>query len=236
MNTWQQLVNDFREAMDLPIPDGPRQLTTEEAQLHIQLIRDEFEKEFVPAIQSADLIDLYDAGIDVIVYVIGALSNAGMDIDPGFREIMRSNMTKMDPETGKAIRAGFNDPSGEPQGKIMKGPNYSPPSLGVILNEMTRYGHEDTAVYKSLRIPLTLGIGGPQIGEGTLDMDHNGNLIFKGEMQDVSILPVIDHLGFSVSEISLGDDYTTEIREDGLTTVDLSEAQRIIDPRGLTNE
>lgn len=203
---WQDLVNDFRHAMDLPVPDAPRQLTGEEAEMHIQMIRDEFEKEFVPAAKGSDLIEFYDAGIDVIVYIIGAMSNAGMDIDPGFVEIMRSNMSKMDPVTKKAIRSRGVELDGEPKGKILKGPNYEPPKLGVILNEQTTYGHEDTAVYKNITIPLTLGIGGPKIGEGVLHMDHNGDVVMKGTMMDVQILPVLDHLGLQISGFSFGDD------------------------------
>ena len=203
---WQDLVNEFRKAMDLPVSDGPRQLTGDEAELHIQMIRDEFEKEFVPAARDNNLIEFYDAGIDLIVYILGAMSNAGMDVDPGFVEIMRSNMSKMDPVTKKPVRSRGVELDGEPKGKILKGAHYSPPALGKILNEQTTYGHEDDHVYKNLTIPLTLGIGGPKIGEGTLNMDHNGNLMYKGVMMDVSILPILDHLGVTVSGLSMGPD------------------------------
>lgn len=203
---WQDLVNEFRKAMDLPVSDGPRQLTGEEAELHIQMIRDEFEKEFVPFARSNNLVAFYDAGIDLIVYILGSMSNAGMDVDPGFVEIMRSKMSKMDPVTKKPIRSRGVEHDGEPAGKILKGPHYSPPKLGKILNDQTTYGHEDTAVYKNLTLPLTLGIGGPKIGEGTLHMDHNGELMFKGMMADVAILPILDHLGLSVSGVSMGPD------------------------------
>lgn len=211
MNTWQALVNEFREAMDLPVPEGPRQLTADEAEMHIQMIRDEFEKELVPALRSNDMIELYDAGIDVIVYVIGALSNAGFDLDPGFKEVMRSNMTKMDPVTGKAIRSRGEEFDGEPFGKVLKGPAYEPPRLGPIVNDMSRFGHEDNTVYRGKKIPLTLGIGGPKIGEGDIRIDHNGNMSFQGEMDvDVS-LPIIDHLGYDVSAISVGPDLGQDI-------------------------
>src|SRR6478736_8007138 len=32
MNKWQELVNEMRNAMDLPVPEGPRQLTQDEAE------------------------------------------------------------------------------------------------------------------------------------------------------------------------------------------------------------
>lgn len=214
-NNWQDMVNEFREAMDLPIADGPRALSTEEQNIHIRMIREEFEYELVPAIMSGDLIEMYDAGIDVLYYLIGFLSNAGMQIDPGFREVHASNMSKMDPVTKKAIKAGPDDPSGEPEGKVLKGSEYFEPKLGVILNDQARYGHENTSVYKSLEVPLTLGIGGPKIGTAKLDMDNNGNIEIEGVMDDVSILPVIDHLGFFVSAVSIGDDEGPELYPSG---------------------
>jgi len=200
---FQDMVNEFREAMDLPVADGPRQLTTEEQELHIKLIRDEFEKELVPAVLANDLVEIYDAGIDVMYFLIGLLSNAGMQIRPGFEEVHRSNMSKMDPETGQAIKAGLNDPSGEPVGKVLKGPNYFVPNLAIILNEQSTYGHDDQAVYKNLKVPLRLGFGGPKIGEGVLNMDHNGEVIFEGVMDNVTTLPVFDALGMEVTALSV---------------------------------
>jgi hypothetical protein len=198
MNSWQKLVIDMRNAMDLPVSEFPRTLSPEEAKLHIKMIRDEFEEEFVPAFLEQDLVEMYDAGIDVIVYVIGALSNAGFDIDPGFREIMRSNMSKFDPETGKAIKAGPNDPDGHPEGKVLKGPAYSPPNLHPIINEQFVFGPEDPTVYMTQKTPITLGIGGPKIGEGDLHMDNHGNVELQGVIFDVDVLPVIE--SFSIQD------------------------------------
>ena len=202
---FQDMVNEFRQAMDLPVPDGPRQLTTEEQELHIQLIRDEFEKELVPAILANDLVGIYDGGIDVMYYLIGLLSNAGMQIRPGFEEVHRSNMSKMDPVTGLAIKAGMDDPDGHPFGKVLKGPNYFEPRLGIILNNQSQLGHEETAVYKDVVVPLRLGFGGPKIGEGTIHMDNMGDIMFEGVMDDVSVLPVINHLGFDVTSVSINE-------------------------------
>jgi hypothetical protein len=194
MEDMQRKVIAMRNAMDLPVPDKPRTLSAAEAQLHIRMIRDEFEKEFVPAFLKQDLVEMYDAGIDVLVYLMGAMSNAGFDIEPGFNEIMRSNMSKMDPETGKAIKAVANDPSGEPEGKVLKGPAYSPPSLEPIINAQFAYGPVDNTVYRTQKTPILLGIKGPKIGEGDLYMDHNGNLDIEGVIFDVDILPQIQAL------------------------------------------
>lgn len=200
MNNWQRMVNDMREAMELPVPEVPRTLSPKEAELHIKMIRDEFEEEFVPAFLNQDLVEMADAGVDVLVYVIGALSNAGFDIDPLFREVMRSNMSKFDPVTGKAIKAGPNDPDGHPEGKVLKGPAYSPPNLAPIINEQYRFGAEDDTVYRTENTPITLGIGGPKIGEGNIHMDHNGNVTMEATLFDLDELPQIGQL--SISDVS----------------------------------
>lgn len=209
MNNWQKLVIDMREAMDLPVSERPRTLSPEEAKLHIKMIRDEFEEEFVPAFLDQDLVEMYDAGIDVIVYVIGALSNAGFDIDPGFREIMRSNMSKFDPETGKAIKAGPNDPDGHPEGKVLKGPAYSPPNLHPIINEQFVFGREDDTVYQTEKTPITLD--GRKIGEGDIHMDHNGNVTMQGVLFDLDVLPGIE-------AFSILDSYTPAVEPEILQT------------------
>lgn len=203
MNDWQQLVNDFREAMDLPISPAPRTLSKAEALLHIQMIRDEFEKEFVKYFIEQNLVEMYDAGIDMIVYILGAMSHAGMDVDPGFREVMANNMSKLDPTTGKPKRAVANDPSGEPEGKILKPDGYVPVNLAPILNDMYLYGPEDTRVYDSSKIPLTLGTGGPVVGEGDITMDHNGNLMFTGVVFDLDDLPALKQISISGHDVSV---------------------------------
>ena len=123
----------FRETFGLPVSNTPRALTQAEAELHIKLIREEFEKELVPALLEGDIVEIYDAGIDVIYYVIGMLSNAGMLLEPGFDEVQRSNMSKLDPVTGKAILSRGEELDGAPLGKVLKGPDYYVPDLRRVL-------------------------------------------------------------------------------------------------------
>lgn len=123
----------FRETFGLPVSNTPRALTQAEAELHIKLIREEFEKELVPALLEGDIVEIYDAGIDVIYYVIGMLSNAGMLLEPGFDEVQRSNMSKLDPVTGKAILSRGEELDGAPLGKVLKGPDYFVPDFRKLL-------------------------------------------------------------------------------------------------------
>lgn len=209
MEKLQRMVIEMRNAMGLEVSEEPRTLSPAEANLHIQMIRDEFEKEFVPAFLDQDLVEMYDAGIDVIVYVMGALSNAGFDIEPGFIEVMRGNMSKMDPETGLAIKAGPNDPSGEPEGKVLKGPNYVAPNLHPIINDMYKFGPSDDTVYRTTKTPLTYGVGGETIGECDIRMDHNGLVEISGVIFDPEFLPHIDTM--SMTDLS----YTVIKKVDG---------------------
>ena len=125
----------FREKFGLPNSATPRALTPEEAALHIKLVREEFEEELVPALESGDIVEIYDAGIDVIYYLLGMLANAGMDIAPGFDEVQGSNMSKLDPVTKTAILSRGPEIDGAPLGKVLKGPDYYAPDLRAVLIE-----------------------------------------------------------------------------------------------------
>lgn len=134
-NNMQQQVDEFRKTFGLPVSETPRVLTQEEAELHIKLIREEFEKELVPALLSGDIVETYDAGIDVIYYVIGMLSNAGLPLVDGFDEVQGSNMSKLDPVTKKAIISRGEELDGAPLGKVLKGPDYYVPDFRRLLIE-----------------------------------------------------------------------------------------------------
>ena len=133
MESMQQAVVDWRRKFKLPVGHHVRTLDPEKAQAHIELIREEFEKELVPALEQGDQVEIYDAGIDVIVYVIGLLSDGGYDIQPGLEEVMRGNFSKLDPVTKEPIFSRGNEIDGAPLGKVMKGSAYVPPNLKDIV-------------------------------------------------------------------------------------------------------
>lgn len=68
-----------------------------------------------------DLVKAYDAILDLLVVVIGAAVALGLDIEPGWQEVHRSNMSK------------FLDGYRREDGKWVKGPSYSPAELKPIL-------------------------------------------------------------------------------------------------------
>ena len=67
-----------------------------------------------------------DAGIDILYFAYGNLLRQGFtpeQIDKGFQEVHRSNMSKLG-EDGRPIY--------REDGKVLKGPNYFPPDLAKI--------------------------------------------------------------------------------------------------------
>lgn len=63
---------------------------------------------------------ILDAICDSIYVLIGLALKMGFDLDGAFREVHRSNMSKLG-EDGKPIK--------REDGKILKGPNFTPPNL-----------------------------------------------------------------------------------------------------------
>ena len=87
--------------------------------LRKKLIEEEFQ-ELKDAIKDNDIVEVADALTDILVVTYGAGVAFGIDLDKCFEEVHRSNMSKLSQE-GKPIYNEF--------GKVMKGPNYSPPDL-----------------------------------------------------------------------------------------------------------
>ena len=87
--------------------------------LRIKLIEEELQ-ELKDAIKNNDIVEVADALTDILVVTYGAGLAFGINLDKCFDEVHRSNMSKLSKE-GKPI---YNE-----YGKVMKGPNYSPPDL-----------------------------------------------------------------------------------------------------------
>ena len=92
-------------------------------ELRKKLIDEEF-NELKDAINENDLIEVADALTDILVVTYGAGVAFGIDLDKCFKEVHRSNMSKLS-EDGKPIYNEF--------GKVMKGPNYFKPNLSKFV-------------------------------------------------------------------------------------------------------
>jgi predicted HAD superfamily Cof-like phosphohydrolase len=116
-----ELVKEFHEAFNHPVENKP--CISEYAQLRIDLIQEELD-ELTDAIRVEDTEKILDALCDLQYVLDGAFLTLGFHRvkDKAFAEVHRSNMSKLG-EDGKPIY--------REDGKILKGPNYSSPNLGV---------------------------------------------------------------------------------------------------------
>lgn len=73
------------------------------------------------------MVDMIDADVDLMWVSAGAAFSTGADVAGAVAEVGRSNMSKVDPTTGKMNK--------DANGKIMKPASYSPPSLAQFCNK-----------------------------------------------------------------------------------------------------
>lgn len=111
----QRLVTSEVPTLDVPSPVK---------ELRCALIEEEA-SEFRAAVEADDIAEVADAIADLLYVVYGAALTFGIPVREVFTEVHRSNMTKLDDEGQPILRA---------DGKVMKGPNFSPPDLRPILD------------------------------------------------------------------------------------------------------
>ena len=87
--------------------------------LRYHLIKEEL-SELQNAIKTKDLKEIADALTDILYVTYGAGHAYGIDLDKCFKEVQKSNMSKLG-EDGKPI---YNE-----KGKVMKGSKYLEPNL-----------------------------------------------------------------------------------------------------------
>ena len=116
-------VRDFMKTFGQEVKTEPELPDKETAKLRIELIVEEL-NELIDANEDKDLIGIADALTDILYVTYGAGHAFGIDLDECFREVQRSNMSKLG-EDGKPIY--------REDGKVLKGPNYSEPDLKKTL-------------------------------------------------------------------------------------------------------
>lgn len=135
--TIDSLVREFHTAMDIPVAETPSVPSDDRVRLRASLIAEEFfetmaamfgdEHLIAPArfamsqvVKEAcvkvDLVELADGLCDLDYVVAGTRLEFGIPGEAVLAEVHRSNMTKVGAPT-------------RPDGKIMKGENYSPPDI-----------------------------------------------------------------------------------------------------------
>lgn len=119
-----EMVKEFHEVFGHPVPSTPGDIAPERKNLRVELIREEFEDELLPAVANGDLIAIADALGDIEYVVNGMALEYGINLPAVVEEIHRSNMTKLGPK-GKPIY--------REDGKILKGEGYEPPNIAEVL-------------------------------------------------------------------------------------------------------
>jgi len=125
VNKEQLMVKEFHQRFGEFIRSSPGLVDQATTELRIRLIREETD-EFEKAAHEGNLVKVADALADILYVTYGTGVSYGIDLDPIFREVHESNMSKGDPEVLRTSN-----------GKILKAKNYRPPELRQILEEMS---------------------------------------------------------------------------------------------------
>lgn len=94
--------------------------STENYSMYLRLIDEEY-TELQDALDANNRLEQLDALIDILVVTMGAIRAGGFDSEGAWNEVMRNNMAKIDPVTGKVRK--------REDGKVLKPEGWSPPNL-----------------------------------------------------------------------------------------------------------
>jgi predicted HAD superfamily Cof-like phosphohydrolase len=109
----------FMRACDQTVGEFNR----DQYQLYCNLIKEEFDELVASSTKHDDL----DALIDILVVTIGAIHSLGVDSEGAWKEVVQSNMAKIDTVTGKVKK--------REDGKVLKPEGWTPPNLHPYVYE-----------------------------------------------------------------------------------------------------
>lgn len=115
---------EFHKAFGQPAYTYPALPSEARRELRGKLLKEEYE-EYLKGESEHDLVQIADALADMTYIIYGTGIEYGLPMDALFGEVHRSNMSKLDPATGKPIY--------REDGKVMKPPSYSKPDLAAII-------------------------------------------------------------------------------------------------------
>lgn len=123
--SYYKQVHQFHESYNIPILNLPQFPDNGRIALRESLIKEEV-LELLNAIDKRDLVETADGIADAIVVLIGTALEFGIPLDKVMAEVHRSNMSKLGPDSKPVLRE---------DGKVLKGPNFTPPDIQSILFE-----------------------------------------------------------------------------------------------------
>lgn len=120
MSTLEQVML-FHHTFGHPIKDEPDISDPKLNELRVELLREEL-AELKEALDAGNMVDVLDALCDLQYVLDGAFLAFGLHHVKAhaFAEVQRSNMSKAGPDGKPIVRD---------DGKILKGPDYTPPNL-----------------------------------------------------------------------------------------------------------
>jgi predicted HAD superfamily Cof-like phosphohydrolase len=124
----QVMVAAFHRLFDIVEHGAPTAIDERTKALRVQLIQEEFD-ELKEAMAQGDLPAVAKEIADLLYVVYGTAVSYGIEMDPVFREVHRSNMSKV---------GGYK----REDGKWVKPVTYSPAKIEPILAEQTAAGLE----------------------------------------------------------------------------------------------
>lgn len=99
------------------------QFNKQQYQLYCNLIQEEFNE----LVASDNIVDDLDALVDILVVTIGAIHSLGADAEGAWQEVMRSNLAKIDPDSGQVRK--------REDGKVLKPAGWTPPDLRPFVQD-----------------------------------------------------------------------------------------------------
>jgi predicted HAD superfamily Cof-like phosphohydrolase len=117
----QAMVEEFHRTFDILVQDRPAVPAAATKELRLRLIQEEFD-ELREAMGQDNLAAVAKEMADLLYVVYGTAVSYGIDMEPVFREVHRSNLSNV----GGYKRA---------DGKWVKPPTYSPACLQPILDQ-----------------------------------------------------------------------------------------------------
>ena len=121
MENAQAMVEAFHRMFEIVVQEVPALVDDQTRALRIRLIHEEFE-ELKEAMAKSDLVGIAKEMADLLYVVYGTAVSYGIEMDAVFREVHRSNMSKV---------GGYK----REDGKWVKPATYSPAAIEPILAE-----------------------------------------------------------------------------------------------------
>ena len=121
MNNWQQDVEQFHKKFEQKIGEDPGFSDEDTMKLRIALVEEEV-LELKEACEENDFPSFVDAITDSIYVLLGTAIATGVDIEPIWQEVQKTNMAKS-PGNNRA------------DGKLLKPEGWQPPDIKTLLKE-----------------------------------------------------------------------------------------------------